>query len=324
MDELRDEIERYEIHNPAINKDPSHLIYVIYTSGSTGNPKGVMVSHANLASSLTARQGYYKADLKSLLLLQSISVDTANLSIVWTLIEGGMLIIPTSDDILNFYELIKLVINNRVSHVLCTPLLYVELLEYILSRNFELHELNFLKTVILGGEQWSNLLIQKHQTLLPETGLFNEFGLTEGSVWSTVSTVYDPSRKTANKDINIGKPGLNSSIYILDDKLLTVPIGVIGEIYLGGTGIARGYWNKPGLTAERFITNPFVTQEDVVNRINFRLYRTGDLGHYLPDGNIEYIGRIDNQVKIRGYRIELEEVEFALRQQKNVKDVNRR
>ncbi len=320
LDQEAQKIENYDRSNLALSSFFKDLVYVIYTSGSTGKPKGVMVTHQNLVNSLHARNEFYKTYPKSLLLLQSISVDTANISLCWPLLNGGTLVIPQTDELLDLWALSTLIDENRVDHILCTPLLYNELLDN-LSVEDEKHHLSTLKTVILGGEKWPRLLLQTHQSKLPNTYLFNEFGLTEGTVWSSASMVFNVATQSLHNPASIGRPGFNMQLYILDSNLLPVPLGVTGELYIGGVGVAKGYLNRADLTAERFVSNPFVNQEESAEGTNAHLYKTGDLARYFSNGDIEYLGRADNQVKIRGYRIEPGEIEHVIRQTVEVKDV---
>jgi acyl-coenzyme A synthetase/AMP-(fatty) acid ligase/acyl carrier protein len=176
----------------------------------------------------------------------------------------------------------------------------------------EPQQLSCLRTVIVAGEPCSRELVERHSKVLAHTSLFNEYGPTEGTVWSSVYHCQSSGLRT---QVPIGRPIANMQINLLDKYLNPVPIGVPGEIHIGGAGIARGYLNRPELTKDKFIPNPFS------NEPGTRLYKTGDLARYLPDGNIEFLGRIDNQVKIRGFRIELGEVESALSQHPNLREV---
>jgi non-ribosomal peptide synthetase component F len=163
-------------------------------------------------------------------------------------------------------------------------------------------QLKSLRVVVVAGEACTPEVVERHFQCVPEAGLFNEYGPTEGTVWSTVFKC----SATNSRHISIGKPIPNVQVYILDPRLKPVPIGVAGELYIGGSGIARGYRNRADLTGQRFIPDPFS------GRPEERLYRTGDLARFLADGNIEFLGRMDHQVKIRGFRIELEEIESLL------------
>jgi natural product biosynthesis luciferase-like monooxygenase protein len=204
------------------------------------------------------------------------------------------------------YSIPAQMVRHGVTHFQCTPSLATMLLEDPKA----LPALRSLKKLLLGGEALPASLVER----LDVSGeILNMYGPTETTIWSTTDTV-----KRDGSSVTIGHPIANTQIYIVDKSLQPVPIGVPGELLIGGTGVVRGYFNRPDLTAEKFIPNPFV-DNDVANG-DSRLYRTGDLARYLPDGRVEFLGRLDHQVKLRGYRIELGEVEAALRQHPDVKD----
>ncbi|MFZ6030191.1 MAG: amino acid adenylation domain-containing protein [Chloroflexota bacterium] len=291
-------LDRESSSNPVCAIAPENLAYVIYTSGSTGQPKGVAVSHRNLLHSTAARQHYYKAPVTAFLTLFSFAFDGSIPGIFWTLCEGGALVLPGPDAEKDLLQLRRLIADTQPSHLGCAPNLYALLLA-------ELGEcLAPLKAVLLGGEACPKELVERHKQSLPGTGLFNEYGPTEGSVWCSV---YDCLAPTPGARIPIGRPIANAQIYLLDAHLQPIPIGAPGELYLGGTGVVRGYLHRPDLTADRFLPHPYAAAPGE------RLYRTGDLARYLPDGNLEFLGRVDRQVKIRGYRIETGEIEACLR-----------
>jgi acyl carrier protein len=182
----------------------------------------------------------------------------------------------------------------------------------LLLSQAKLQQLVSLQAVIVAGEPCPGDLPERHYELLPHTNLFNEYGPTEATVWSSV---YKFTPQGPSAPISIGRPIANTQIYLLDPHLYPVPIGVPGELYIGGAGLARGYLNRPELTTKKFVPHPFS------NEPGARLYKTGDLAHYLPTGDIEFLGRLDQQVKIRGYRIELGEIEAALGQHPAVQEV---
>ncbi|BAY10179.1 non-ribosomal peptide synthetase family protein [Calothrix sp. NIES-2098] len=292
--------------NPILTAYPDNLAYVIYTSGSTGKPKGVAIAHRNLVHSTTARISYYQEPVTSFLLLSSFAFDSSVAGIFWTLCCGGTLHLPEEGVQREVLKLIELISQNRISHLLSLPSLYALILQQAKPE-----QLNSLRTVIVAGEACPSELIQHHTQLQLETSLFNEYGPTEATVWSSV---YHCHSLATGTQISIGHPIANTQIYILDFHLHPVPIGVTGEIYISGEGIARGYLNQSGITSEKFIPHPFSQKPGI------RLYKTGDLGQYLSDGNIEFLGRIDNQVKIRGFRIELGEIEALLNQHLGVQE----
>ena len=291
--------------NPRNEVLPDNPAYLIYTSGSTGKPKGVLVSHRNLVHSTLARLRYYQEPLNSFLLLSPFAFDSSVAGLFWTLCQGGMLVIPEEDSHGDPTHLAELIARHSVSHLLALPALY----ELIL-RHGGPGQLGSLRTVIVAGESCPPELVERHIETLPHAALFNEYGPTEATVWSSVHRCGSVDQHS----VPIGRPVSNTQIYVLDPQLEPAPIGVKGEVYIGGDGVARGYLNHPDQTAERFVPHPFAVQPGA------RLYRTGDLARYLANGNIEYAGRNDFQVKIRGYRIELGEIELALAQHPQVKD----
>jgi amino acid adenylation domain-containing protein/non-ribosomal peptide synthase protein (TIGR01720 family) len=273
--------------------------YVIYTSGSTGRPKGVVVTHRNAVHSTEARIDYYAEGVDRFLLVSSFAFDSSVAGIFWTLAQGGTLVLPPQGSEQDPASLARLVESWRISHVLSLPSLY----RLLISHSPSLQSLQSLRTVIVAGEVCPPELSVAHHAVLPKTRLFNEYGPTEATVWSSVYRIAGPLRDT---HVPIGRPIANSRVYVLDERLQLCPIGVAGELYVGGPGVARGYLNAPALTAERFVADPLDAEP------GSRLYRTGDLGRYGPDGNLEFLGRADDQVKVRGYRIELGEIEAAL------------
>lgn len=272
--------------------------YVIYTSGSTGKPKGVQIAHRNLVHSTIVRLIYYHEQVDCFLLLSSFAFDSSLAGIFWTLCQGGTLVLPKEGAQRDIPQLERLIVQHQVSHLLCLPSLYTLLLEHANSQR-----LNSLRTVIVAGEACPRALPELHHEKLPAVALFNEYGPTEGTVWSSV---YKCDVQLAANTVPIGRPIPNMQIFLLDERLEPAPIFLPGEIYLGGEGLARGYLNHPELTAEKFLPHPFSLQAGA------RLYRTGDQARFLPDGRVEFLGRVDQQVKIRGYRIEPTEIEMTL------------
>ncbi|HEY2391553.1 MAG TPA: amino acid adenylation domain-containing protein [Candidatus Angelobacter sp.] len=282
-----------------------HLAYLIYTSGSTGKPKGVMVSHQNLVSATFARRLAY-GELGRFLLLSSFSFDSSVAGIFGSLMYGGTLIIAPRDVVRDPLCLNQEVERLGVQSLLCVPSLYKHFLEYPVRC-----EHKNLSRVIVAGEVCPPDLVAKSAEKEPQVELFNEYGPTEGTVWATMHRCVHPMGR---ESVPIGRPIANTQIHILDAKGGRSPIGVVGELHVGGAGVARGYWNRPELTAEKFVPDP------LAGNVAARMYKTGDLGRWRPDGIIEFIGRNDSQVKIRGYRVELEEIERVLREQDAVKE----
>jgi amino acid adenylation domain-containing protein len=280
-----------------------HPAYVIYTSGSTGNPKGVMVSHGNLAHSTLARMAYYTEPARTFLLLPSFSFDSSVAGLFWTLCQGGRLVIPEEGSHHDLEYLGKLIERHSVSHLLCLPSLYHLLLEQ------EERRLTSLRVAIVAGESCPADLADLHRRQTPHASLFNEYGPTEATVWSSV---YNFHSFAGGISVPIGRPIANTKLYITDQHLQPVPIGANGELYIGGEGVSQGYLNRAELTAERFLPDPFSREPGA------RLYRTGDLGRYRQNGDIEFVGRSDFQAKVRGYRIEPAEIELALTQHPSI------
>jgi amino acid adenylation domain-containing protein len=274
------------------------LAYILYTSGSTGVPKGVQVTHCNLAYSNQARLNYYKDAPERFLLLSSYSFDSSVAGIFHTLTTGGTLVIPPPDFRWDGQEIQRLISENKITHLLAVPSLYAELLA-----NANADRLASLRSVIVAGETCPRQLVNLHYEILPQCSLFNEYGPTEATVWSTV---FECEPGGTESSVPIGRPIANAQTYILDRHLQPVAVGVPGELYVGGEGVARGYLNQPALTEKYFVPNAFSSKP------NSRLYRTGDLARYLPTGDIEFLGRSDQQIKLRGMRVELEEIEALL------------
>ncbi|MGB8988836.1 MAG: amino acid adenylation domain-containing protein, partial [Candidatus Sulfotelmatobacter sp.] len=284
--------------SPACEVNPENTAYVIYTSGSTGQPKGIRVLHRGLANSTFARIAFYPDAVKSFLLLSSFTFDSSLAGIFWTLSVGGTLVLPPDQSRWELDSLSRLIEKHQVSHLLCVPSLYKTLIESSPSER-----LASLQVAIVAGEPCPATLVKDHFSRLPHSALYNEYGPTEATVWCSV---YRCQPTDESNRVPIGRPIANTQLYVLDSHMQVVPVGVPGELHVGGAGVTGGYWNRPQLTAERFVPNSFDPTPGSL------LYKTGDLARFLPDGNIEYLGRIDHQVKVRGFRIELGEIEAAL------------
>jgi amino acid adenylation domain-containing protein len=291
--------------NPVSGVSSANLAYLIYTSGSTGQPKGVLVTHRNLVHSTTARMRYYAEPASRFLLTSPFAFDSSVAGIFWTLCQGETLVLVQEGYQKDAAGLVATIRRGSVTHLLCLPSLHRLILEQASG------DLESLRAVIVAGESCPKDVVERHRESLPHVSLFNEYGPTEGTVWSTV---YDFNLYSSGGRVLIGRGISNSQVYILDSFLRTMPVSVPGEIYIGGEGIARGYLNQAGMTAERFIPHPFGAEPGA------RLYRTGDLARFMPDGNIEILGRADDQVKILGYRIELGEIENQLIRHPDVRD----
>ncbi len=286
--------------------DNQQFAYIIYTSGSTGKPKGVPITHENLLYSTSARFHFYTQQPKAFLLLSSFAFDSSVAGIFWTLTQGGNLIIPRKRIEQDINGLSDLIAQKKVTHSLMLPSLYDLLLKHSSPK-----KLQSLNTIMVAGEACTAAVVAQHFLTLPQAKLYNEYGPTEGTVWCTAHEI---KSSDSSGMIPIGKPIPNVQNYILDNEKQPVPIGVAGELYIGGKGLSKGYLNRPDLTKEKFVNVELLEGEIT------RLYRTGDLASYRVDGVIEFLGRVDRQVKIRGYRIEPDEIKSILQQQKGVKE----
>ncbi|WP_192881645.1 non-ribosomal peptide synthetase [Nostoc sp. CENA543] len=292
--------------NVRVNVQPHNLAYVIYTSGSTGKPKGVLINHQNVVRLFAATEDWFHFGASDVVtLFHSIAFDFSVWELWGALLHGGRLVIVpywVSRDPSAFHTLLR---QEQVTVLNQTPSAFRQLIRVEELGGTGESKLN-LRLVIFGGEALEPQSLQpwfeRYGDQSPQ--LVNMYGITE----TTVHVTYRPLTLA---DVNssqslIGVPIPDLQLYILDEQLKPLPIGIKGEMYIGGAGLARGYLNRPELTAERFINNPFSDEPDA------KLYKTGDLGRYLENGDIEYLDRIDNQVKIRGFRIELGEIEAAL------------
>jgi amino acid adenylation domain-containing protein len=267
------------------------LAYVLYTSGSTGKPKGVEISHSaivNFLLSMLRKPGFSAND--TLLAVTTLSFDIAGLELFLPLICGGKIVIASREETQDPVRLAKLIHDSACTVLQATPATWRALIHTGWRGSRKLK-------VLCGGEA---LLPDLARDLLPRCAeLWNMYGPTETTVWSTIHKV-----TSVDGVVPIGRPIANTQVYVLDARRNLVPPGNVGELYIGGDGLARGYLHREALTRERFVSSPFVP--------NARLYRTGDLARWLPDGTLECLGRADNQVKVRGFRIELGEIETIL------------
>ncbi|MEI4803295.1 amino acid adenylation domain-containing protein [Bacillus sp. FJAT-51639] len=289
--------------NLQVTYEPSHLAYVIYTSGTTGLPKGVCIEQSAITNTLLWRKEEYafkKTD--KVMPLVSSSFDAFVSALFTPLLSGITVILPTHDEIREPVLIKRLILNKEVTHIVCTPSIYVTILEAL-----TVEEAKSIRAITLGGEKISKQLLERSETKLPHIELINEYGPTEYSVITTFN------RNMSSKQLNnIGKAINNTDIFILDEHLQVQPENVPGELCVGGKGLARGYLNNAQLTNEKFIAHPSYKKS--------KLYRTGDLVCKQSDGTFEYLGRIDEQVKIRGHRIEPSEIESVIMTHEAVKE----
>ncbi|MFF3671270.1 amino acid adenylation domain-containing protein [Microtetraspora malaysiensis] len=288
---------------PRVAVAPNDLAYVIYTSGSTGRPKGVMVEHRNVHHMLHAWDARYglAGTRPRCLSVSSQSVDLFFGDFLLSALFGGEMIICPSEQVGD-----PRAIADLLEHVDAHLMVTVPALARAVAEEFERsgERPGALRVLMVGSEGWP--VADAEQVLArlgPDTVVVNAYGATETTVDSTVFQLgADPMGQ--GPYVPVGRPFANTRVYVLDPDMRPAPIGVVGEIYIAGDGVARGYWNQPELTARRFLRDPFIA--------NGRMYRTGDLGRRRPDGNLEIFGRTDDQVKVRGFRVELGEVEAAL------------
>lgn len=294
-------------NNPCIISSPLNLAYVIYTSGSTGKPKGVMINHSNLNNLLSEFKKEINIQPSDLFLaVTTFTFDISGLEFYAPLLTGATLLVASKTETTDPGQLSELIKLYNPTIMQATPSTWEMLLDSNWKGKRDLR-------VLCGGEALSSQLIN---ALVKRTGrMWNVYGPTETTIWSSHKTYSDPKTSL----VSLGHPIANTEIYILDSEMNPVPVGVTGEKYIGGAGLARGYLNRPELTAEKFIPNPFANEQTLKEGKSLRLYRTGDLARYLPDGTIEFLGRIDDQVKVRGFRIELGEIESILAQHSDVR-----
>jgi len=312
------EVDRYEWQNEttssaASNVQPNQLANVIYTSGTTGRPKGVMVTHQALVNRLAWMQNTYPLTENDRVLQKTpYTFDVSGWELFWANLYGACIVIAPPDVHKDPQQLNQIIDQQQISVIHFVPSMFVSFTEYLYSANMQLSKQ--LHYVFCSGEALSKHSVERFNQLNLNTKnhftqLHNLYGPTETAIDST----YFPCSQLSSEidSVPIGRPIDNTRLYILDKWYNPVPQGVVGELYIAGIGVSRGYLNRPELTQERFISNPFMTEADKILAYD-RLYKTGDLVRLLADGNIEYIGRNDFQIKIRGLRIETGEIEDAI------------
>jgi len=306
MDAQWQAIAQFSEDNPSHTAQVQNLAYVIYTSGSTGKPKGSMLAHQGVVNRLEWMQRQYQLDASDSILQKTpFSFDVSVWEFFWPLLTGARLVVAppgAHKDGLGIAQIVQDEVITVMHFVPSMLSVFLDAPDVLACRS--------LRHVICSGEALPVNLQNKFFEKLP-AHLHNLYGPTEASI---DVTMWPCKRYTDAAIVPIGRPIDNTQIYLLDTFLNPVPVGVAGELYIGGVGLARGYQNRAALTAERFIPSPFCKQSGE------RLYRTGDLARYRADGNIEYLGRTDHQVKIRGFRIELGEIETALLQHEQIKE----
>jgi natural product biosynthesis luciferase-like monooxygenase protein/amino acid adenylation domain-containing protein/FkbM family methyltransferase len=308
--------------NPASLATPASLAYLLYTSGSTGQPKGVLIEHRSLVNYLGwVNQMVIRADLRIIPAITQLVFDASLKQLLAPLLRGDAAWIIPAEVVAQPARLLEQVSSRTPLGLNCVPSLWSAMLDAIAIGQVLLPAQATLH-LLLGGEQMSSELVAQSFAFISRVCIWNVYGPTETTANACFGPVTSPDR------IVIGRPIANTQIYILDSRMRPVAQASPGELYIGGIGVARGYHNRPALTAERFVPNPFSdcrlqiadcrlddpTISYRLSAIGYRLYRTGDLARWLPDGNLEFLGRVDEQVKLRGFRIELGEIEAVIGQ----------
>lgn len=304
VDMLQDEFDRYGAGDPDPLNRENDLIYVIYTSGSTGTPKGVMLEHRNIVNLIQFDHRFTNIDFSKLLQFHTISFDASSHEIFGALLGGGTLYLVDDDTRTDVVALLRTIARNEIGTVFL-PMSMLKLIfsdpEYIALFPACVEHIQTAGEQVVVEERFKRYL-QNRQVYL-----HNHYGPSETHVVTALTL--DPADDIPRLP-SIGKPILNTGIYILDGEKSLLPLGAVGELYIGGIQVGRGYAGRPELTSHKFILNPFEPSE--------RMYRTGDLARWLPDGRVEFLGRVDNQIKIRGFRVELGEIESRLRQHRGI------
>ena len=302
IDILSPSLNTYDKKNVQIDISPSDLIYLIYTSGSTGRPKGITIEHSNIVNYVEGVSdrlniNYYE----SILCLTTISFDIIATETFLPLLKSIKIVLADAKDQKDPEALNGLMLNHKVDLMQITPSHLS-----VLLKSESLEFLNTVKAILVGGEAFPTQLLQQLRSRFGGK-IFNMYGPTETTVWSTIQDL------TEKSSIDVGSPIRNTSLYILDGNQNLQPIDIPGELYIGGHGVARGYWKNDALNQEKFIDSPFNPGE--------KLFKTGDLAYWLPNGDVKLLGRLDTQVKVRGFRIELGEIESQLIHFEGIKDV---
>ncbi|HET7112590.1 MAG TPA: amino acid adenylation domain-containing protein, partial [Pyrinomonadaceae bacterium] len=300
MDTDREAIQAQSRENPTTHVSAENLIYVIYTSGTTGQPKGAMLAHREVVNCVLWMQETYALTPHDRMLCKTtLNFDPSVWEIFWPFLTGGQVVLSAPGDEQDTAALLRTIIEREVTIAYMVP----SLLTLFLTER-EVERAASLRQMICGGESLPDEVVKQFYHRLPQATLHHSYGPTETAIASSETVC---RRDTVNRVTPIGRPLANTQLYVLDRLMQPLPIGLIGELYIGGIGLGRGYLNQPALTAERFVPDPFASEP------GGRLYRTGDLVRYLADANLEFHGRRDKQVKLRGVRIELAEIEAAIK-----------
>jgi amino acid adenylation domain-containing protein len=300
--------------NPSCFLESDNLAYLLYTSGSTGNPKGVMVTHANLIATYLSWQDIYQLTPQDChLQMASFSFDVFAGDLLRALCSGAKLVICPKINLLRPDKLYNLIIAQGINCAEFVPIILRRLISYLKAKN---KDFTFMRLLLCGSDSWT---LSEYRNLKQfcgsKTQVINSYGLTEATIDSTWFEETGSLITLAPQQyVPIGKPFPHTQIHLLDENFKEVVKGEIGEIYIGGLGVARGYYNKPEINQERFIMHSFD------GNLSVKLYKTGDQGRLLADGSIQFLGRKDNQIKLRGIRIELSEIECAINSFPSVKE----
>ena len=307
LDSDANEISQQITRNPASGVTPENLAYIIYTSGSTGQPKGAMLPHRGVINCVEWMQETYKlAGSDRFLFKTSLNFDASVWELFWPLMFGASIFTARHSGQQDSAYLAETIAKHEITIAYFVPSMLA-----LFVQEPRLDHASSLRKVICGGESLASELVQRFYERLPGAELHHSYGPTETSIAAAEIVCPQEPQWTV---MPIGRPLGNNQLYILDQQMEPVPTGVTGELYVGGEGLARGYHGRAGLTAEKFIPDPFSSEAGA------RLYRTGDLARYLPDGLVEFRGRADSQVKLRGMRVELGEIEAALREHAHVRE----
>ncbi|QQZ64668.1 non-ribosomal peptide synthetase (plasmid) [Paenibacillus sonchi] len=305
LDKIQDRLYRFDDANPDDPPQPESLAYVIYTSGSTGTPKGVGITHGSAVNIFCGYRDVYLLERNNRTHLQmaAFTFDVFIGDLMRALCSGGRLVLSPREYVIDPERLHRLIVEENIHIAEFVPAVMRHLVQYMKEKDIMMNTMN---TVIISSDSWNMKDLNEFRRYFgKETRFINAYGVTEVTIDSTYIDCAD-----LDPDIQgfvpIGRPFPNTDIYIVDPELKLVPIGVVGELCIGGKGVATGYMNRPALTAEKFVVNPFRQGG------NERMYRSGDMARYLPDGSIEFLGRADYQVKVRGLRIEVGEIEEVL------------
>lgn len=316
LDEIQEHLLSQRSSNLNVIPQTTNLAYVVYTSGSTGKPKGVLVQHQSLVDRTRSMIALYKLTVgHRQLQFVSPGFDVLGEELFPPLCSGATIVLSNNPTMQSTLDLLNTCTRLGVSKMNAPASYWHQIVDDITAGNINVPET--LTIFVTGAESPSYAkLLQWMKQVTHPLQFFNVYGPTEATILATSYEIPCPSDFFSSQaKISIGRPLCNTQIYILDTYLRPVPIGVSGELYIGGVGIARGYLHHPDLTAEQFIPDPFHTETGA------RLYKTGDIARYLPDSNIEFLGRKDQQVKVRGFRIELEEIAMTLRQHPAIQEV---